>query len=172
MALRSGLLAGTLTAALALPGCSRGPRLTVSWTGADSGSATLLATAVQCKREIRLEAMSGDTGVALVLYLSLKTVQDSVLPVRPTDEARRSRPSAAVAARWVDSARVDGYRGVEGTLRPRVDGKRITGRFTALTRREGDLAEVTLTGSFSGVPIGACDDTAGASTASRPEGPG
>lgn len=172
MALRSGLLAGALTALLALPGCSRGARLTVSWTGADSGSATLPATAVRCERVLRLEAMSGDTGVALLLYLSPKVVQDSGLPVKPADEARRTRPSAAVAARWVDSARVDGYRGVEGMVRPRVDGKRVAGSFTALTRREGDLAEVTLTGSFRGVPIGACDDTAGPGTASRTAAPG
>ena len=168
MALRSRLLTGALTTALALPGCARGPRLTVAWTGADSGSAMLAAHAVRCRREVRIMATSGDTGVALVVYFRPKGLLDSVLPVLGPAEARGSRPSAAVGARWIDSTRVDGFRSVKGTVRIHLKETRATGSFTALTRREGDLAEVTLTGRFAGLPIGDCDDSAGSGAAARP----
>ena len=43
-----------------------------------------------------------------------------------------------------------------------IDRNGITdGEFRALVRRDGDLAEVTLRGRFSGIAVGACADTAG-----------
>ncbi len=135
--------------------------MSVNWTGADTGQATLRAEATRCAREIRLFAMSGDTGVAILLFPGAKVLAASDFPVLPPSDARATRPAAAVASRWLDSTRVAGYRGVKGTVRVTVHGGRMEGEFRSLEQRDGDLAEVTLRGRFQRVTIGACADTAG-----------
>ncbi len=142
--------------------------MTVSWTGADTGQATLRAQAVRCGSDLQLFATAGDTGVAMILYPKTKVLQSGAssatsadLPILAPTEARETRPAAAIAARWLDSARVSGYRGVEGTVRVGRRGDRLTGQFRALLRRDGDLAEVTLGGRFARVRVGACPDSAG-----------
>jgi len=161
MALRRGLLAGTLSATVVLAACQSGDRMAVSWTGADTGQATLAARAMRCRGEVRMFATSGDTGVAIVLFPNAKVLATDDFPVLAPTEARETRPAAAVASRWTDSVRVEGYRGVEGTVRVTVRPRGLDGEFRALVRRDGDLAEVTLRGRFSGIAVGACADTAG-----------
>lgn len=135
--------------------------MSVNWTGADTGQAALLAEATRCGGEIRLFAVSGDTGVAIVLFPGTKILATSDFPVLPSSDARATRPAAAVASRWLDSTRVAGYRGVKGTVRVTAHGDRMDGEFRSLERRDGDLAEVTLRGRFQRVTVGACADTAG-----------
>ena len=133
----------------------------IEWTGADTGQATLAASATRCAGEIRLFATSGDTGVAVLLYPNAKLRTDMELPVLSPADARETRPAAAIAARWLDSARVDGYRGVKGTVRITAHKQTLNGEFRSALRREGDQAEVTLSGQIRRVTIGACGDSVG-----------
>lgn len=162
MALRPGLLAGSLTLLALATACGGSERVTVEWTGADTGRATLEATAARCAGAIQLFATSGDTGVAMLLFPKTKTVSESEFPVLAAADARKTRPAAAVAARWLDSARVDGYRGVSGTVRLTITNQALMGQFRSQLRRDGDQAEVTLTGQIRHVTLGACRDSAGA----------
>lgn len=161
MALRPGLLAGSLTLLALATACGGSERVMLEWTGADTGQASLRATASRCAGEIQLFATSGDTGVALLLFPASKALSRAELPVLAAADARQTRPSAAVAARWVDSARVDGYRGVTGTVRLSASEQALSGDFRTQLRREGDQAEVVLTGQIRRVTIGACADSAG-----------
>ncbi len=168
MALRRGLLSGSLILLALGTACGGGERVVVEWTGADTGQATLNASARRCGGEIQLFATSGDTGVAMLLIpspkLRLKVID---LPVLTPDDARQTTPAAAVAARWLDSARVDGYRGVKGTVRLNAGEPVLDGQFRADLRREGDQAEVTLTGEIRRVRVGGCADSTGELSAQR-----
>ncbi|HET8634112.1 MAG TPA: hypothetical protein VFL88_08180 [Gemmatimonadales bacterium] len=161
MALRPGLLTGSLTLLALAAACGGGERVVIEWAGADTGRATLSATAIRCAGEIQLFATSGDTGVALLLYPSMKVRTATELPILAPTDAKQTRPAAAVAARWLDSTRVDGYRGVKGTVRLTDSKQAVSGDFRSQLRREGDQAEVTLTGQIRRVTIGTCADSAG-----------
>lgn len=161
MALRSGFLAGSLTLLALASACGGGERVVIEWTGADTGQATLNATATRCGGEIQLFATSGDTGVAMLLFSNPKLRGASDLPVLSPADARETSPAAALAARWLDSARVDGYRGVKGTVRVSAINETLNGEFRSQLRREGDQAEVTLTGQIRRVTIGGCGDSVG-----------
>jgi hypothetical protein len=161
MALRPGILAGSLMVLLLATACGGRERVVVEWTGADTGRATLDARASVCAGVIELFATSGDTGVAMLLLPKLKESTETELPVLGAAAARNSRPAAAVAARWLDSARVDGYRGVKGTVRLATSKKTLNGDFSTQLNREGDEAEVTLTGQIRGVTVGVCADSGG-----------
>jgi hypothetical protein len=141
--------------------------MVVEWTGADTGQATLHATATRCADEIQLFATSGDTGVALLLHANSKVQIGLDLPVLSPAEARETTPAAAVAARWLDSARVDGYRGVKGTVRLTAGKQTLNGEFRSQLRREGDGAEVNLAGEIRRVRIGQCGDSSRAPGAKR-----
>ena len=73
------------------PGTRTGPGLTVRWTGADTAAFGAAATAERCDtlHLIEIRAVSGDTGVGLVLYDS-GTVRPGAYPIRP--------PAAAIDA--------------------------------------------------------------------------
>jgi hypothetical protein len=141
--------------------CGGSERVVIEWTGADTGRATLDASAARCAGEIQLFATSGDTGVAMLLYPNSKLRTTAELPILAPADARQTRPAAAVAARWLDSARVDGYRGVKGTVRLTAATQTLSGEFRSQLRREGDQAEVTLTGQIRRVTLGACADSGG-----------
>lgn len=161
MALRPGLLAGSLTVLVMAAACGGSERVVVAWTGADTGQATLKATATRCAGAIQLYATSGDTGVAMLLFPKGKDITAAELPVLSAADAKNTRPAAAVAARWLDSARVDGYRGVKGTVQLTLTNQVLKGEFRSQLRREGDQAEVTLTGQIRGVTVGGCVDSGG-----------
>ena len=161
MALRSGLLAGPLILLALASACGGGERVVIEWTGADTGEATLNATATRCAGEFQLFATSGDTGVAMLIFPASKELTQAELPVLAPADARQTRPAASVAARWLDSARVDGYRGVKGTVRLTADKQTLNGEFRSQLKREGDQAEVTLTGQIRRVTVGGCGDSVG-----------
>ena len=155
MALRPGLLAG----ALILAACGRGG-VELAWEGADTGQASLQGFAARCDGgRFQLFAVSGDTGVGIVAYAQGDTLAGEY-PVRLPMEAERSRPAAGIGARWLDSNVVSGYRSDSGTLTLALDGDLASGQFDARLRRQGDLQEVRLRGSFERVRIGACVDSA------------
>lgn len=168
MALRPGLFAGSLSLLALATACGGSERVVVEWTGADTGQAVLHATATRCGGEIQLFATSGDTGVAMLLFPPAKLrLRTADLPVLSVADARQTKPAAAVAARWLDSARVDGYRGVQGTVRLEASAQVLKGEFRSQLRREGDEAEVTMTGRIRRVGVGECADSSGVLRAKR-----
>jgi hypothetical protein len=152
MALRSGLLAGALMLAACGP---RGSTIDLAWTGADTGRATLAATALRCGAgPVQLLGMSGDTGIAIALYSSGDPRAGAYRVSRSA--ATAARPAASVGARWLDSAVVLAYRGTGGEITLAANGATLTGAFSVQAQRMEPNEEVTLTGSFRGVPIGPC----------------
>jgi hypothetical protein len=171
MAIRPGVLAGALSTKklratalaagvlLSLAACERGARLTASWTGADTGEAVLPLSATSCVAgELLLTAMSGDTGVLLLLKLP-EAAGPGQLPVLSPMDYQQTRPASAITARWLDSTTVSGYRGARGTVQLSSDSP-PAGRFNAVLQRQGDLQEVTLEGEFSASALTACPDSA------------
>lgn len=166
MAIRRGLLARPLSTALPVAGvllslaaCDRGAGLTASWTGADTGEVALPLTATSCAAdELMLTAMSGDTGVLLLLKPPAGSGSGQ-LPVLSPSDFQQTRPAAAITARWLDSTTVSGYRGARGTVQLSSSSP-PAGRFSAVLQRQGDLREVTLEGQFRAPSLTACPDSA------------
>ena len=163
MAIRPGLLAGALSvgALLSLAGCDRGSHLTASWTGADTGAAELSLSATNCvPDQLSLTAMSGDTGVLILLRPAAEGGGVGPLPVLAPANFQQTRPAATITARWLDSTRVSGYRSTSGTVDLSSNAP-PQGSFRAVLQRQGDLQEVTLEGDFRVRAITACQDSAG-----------
>lgn len=153
MALRPGLLAGALIAAIA---CGRGgPSMDISWTGADTGSVSLAASATRCGAgPVALLAVSGDTGVAIALYPA-DGPAPGTYPVSAGAEAV-APPAASLGARWLDSSNVAAYRASSGSVTLREGVPALGGSFAVAARRLDRPDSITLTGSFQGVPVGPC----------------
>lgn len=166
MAIRRGLLARALSTALPVGGvllslgaCGKGAGLTAAWTGADTGEVALPLKASSCAAdELMLTAMSGDTGVLLLLKPPAGAAS-GLLPVLSPADFQQTRPAAAITARWLDSTTVSGYRSARGTVEMSSSSP-PAGRFTAVLQRQGDLQEVTLEGQFRAPPLTACPDSA------------
>lgn len=171
MAIRRGLLARALTTRwqrasalvagvlLSLSACEQGASLTASWSGADTGEAVLSLSATSCATdELMLTAMSGDTGVLLLLKPPAGAASGQ-LPVLSPMDFQQTRPAAAITARWLDSTTVSGYRGARGTVHLSSSSP-PAGRFSAVLQRQGDLQEVTLEGEFRAPALTACPDSA------------
>lgn len=162
MALRPGLLAGTLSAlALGTVACRQPSSLELQWAGADSGRAMLHAAGARCGTAVRVIAILGDTGVEFILYPNGERLRPGDYPVLAAADARDTRPGAAAAARWLDSTSVVGLRGAKGTIRVTEGEPMLGGEFRLTARRDGNQAEYTLAGRFHRVPVGACPDSAG-----------
>ena len=153
MAVRRGLLAGAL---IAVAACGpRGPSVEMAWTGADTGEATLPATATRCGAgPVALLAISGDTGLAISLY----PAGDVVAGAYPVGLSAGSAaaPAAAVGARWLDSTSVAAYRARGGTVTVTGAGAMLAGSFSVEATQLERPEPVTLSGSFRNVPIGPC----------------
>jgi len=162
MAIRPGLLAGALSAGalLALGACDRSAHLTVSWTGADTGAAELPLRATSCvPYQLGLTAMSGDTGVLILLRQSEEGPGLGRYPVLSPADFQQTRPAATITARWLDSTTVSGYRSARGTV-DLSSAARPEGSFSAVLQRQGDLQEVTLEGEFRAAAMTTCPDSA------------
>ncbi len=137
-------------------GCGRGgPSMDISWTGADTGTASLAATATRCGAgPVALMALSGDTGVAIALYPA-DGPGPGTYPVSAGAETA-SRPAASLGARWLDSSNVAAWRASSGSVTLREGGPELGGSFTVAARRLDRPDSITLTGSFRGLPVGPC----------------
>ena len=158
MTFRSGIL----LAMAVLAGCETGPRVEVSWTGADTGHAVLPATARRCGAgPVELLATSGDTGIGITVYGAVPLAAGAYAIADP-NQAASAPPAAAFAARWVDSMEVMAFRSVDGSLElGAVDP--LEASFTVRASRwSGGSGEVTLTGSIHDVAVGPCSRGAGA----------
>jgi hypothetical protein len=157
MRTRLRLCAGlALLPALGACTAERGGRLEVKWTGADTGRLVAPATAEWCAtgKYVRVEALHGDTGVAVAVF-----PVDTALSGHYTlslAHAESARPSGVVALRWFDAMTLAGFRsdsgsitlhrepkgGLSGELRadgrlvgPRPKNLRVVGQFRGLTVR-------------------------------------
>lgn len=151
-----------LLAIAALSGCETGPRVEVSWTGADTGHAVLPATARRCGAgPVELLATSGDTGIGITLYGEVPLATGTYAIADP-NQAASAPPAAALAARWIDSIEVMGFRSLDGSLElGAVDP--LEASFTVRASRwSGGSGEVTLTGSIHDVGVGPCSPRGGA----------
>jgi len=137
--------------------CGGGASVSLEWTGSDTGRAVLPATARRCGAgPVELLAMSGDTGVGLTIHGPVP-LASGTFPISHPDQAASAPPAAALAARWLDSVEITGYRGMEGSLELTRTAP-IRGSFTARAERwGGGTGEVTITGRVQDVPIGPCD---------------
>ncbi len=149
------LRAAAVLAALAIcvGGCSRIPSMTARWSGADTGSAVLPARAAWCGRSgpLLLFAMSGDTGIAIAAYPADSLMAGNFPIADPA--AGVIRPGAAVAARWIRRLVMSDLRGTSGRLTLQPTAGAVTGRFSTHAEGVTTTAQVSLEGSFSGVPL-------------------
>ena len=160
MAIRSRLLAGAMKAVAAamlglVAACApRGPVLEMEWTGADTGRATLAATARLCEANpLELIAISGDTGVAIGLF-GEGTGKAGTYQIREAGVV--SPRGATLGARWLDSAAVKAYRASSGSVTLTSGTPELAGSFRAEARQAGEAGPVTITGTFRGVTVAGC----------------
>src|SRR5262249_19054339 len=102
---------------VALGACTQhGGRLEMSWTGADTGRLVAPATAEWCAagKYVRVEALRGDTGVAVVVF-PVDTALSGRYALSLT-HAESARPSGVVAFRWFDAMAVAGFRSDSGSM--------------------------------------------------------
>ena len=139
-------------------GTTRGAELVVSWRGKLAGTMTLPATLNWCPvtRVGVLEAMSGDSGVALLLY-----ERDSLTPgphtmVSPDASGAAPKPTASFVMRWLRSGSdtaLAGFRSESGTTRIQFVGGKASGDINARMRSVVGVDSVVVQASFSGVPV-------------------
>jgi hypothetical protein len=136
-------------------GTRTGPRLTVRWTGADTAAFGASATAERCDtlHLIEIRAISGDTGLGLVLYDS-GTARPGSYPIRPPAAASGAAPAAALAVRWFSRTAVQGFQGDSGqvSLRRAANGD-LSGTFTAKAHAINTSGRLHLSGSFEGLRV-------------------
>lgn len=147
---------------LLLAGCPGGPgaetrsaRLDVEWTGADSGHLSGPATAEWCDtlKVLQIQALAGDSGVAIALY-PVDSIRPDSYPVLLPSKADSVPPAAAVALRYFAETAVKGYQGDSGRvlLRDTVGG-RLSGRFSASLKSATDGSRLRAGGVFHDVPV-------------------
>ncbi|MGE5926011.1 MAG: hypothetical protein ACM357_01550 [Gemmatimonadota bacterium] len=153
---RAGRTVAAAGVALLAAACETGPRIEISWTGADTGQAVLPASARRCGAgPVELTAMSGDTGVAFVIH-GADPLAAGRYPLTGPNEAASSPPAAAFAARWVDSVDIFAWRTVDGALELSSPA-RLRGTFSGRAERwGGGTGEIAISGEIVGVPVGPC----------------
>ena len=130
--------------------------LAVQWSGTRRGVATLPAKVSWCpvNRTGVVEAIAGDTGVAVVLYEDNALTAGTHPVVPPSGTAPPVRPAASVVMRWPpDSAVLLGFTSRSGEVVLRPAGQRLSG--TLRLRMHGSLAgdSLTLSGRFVDLPV-------------------
>ena len=133
---------------------ARGPVLEMEWTGADTGRATLAATARQCEGgPLELIAVSGDTGVAIGLF-GEEVLRPGTYEIHEAGTAPGR--GATLGVRWLDSAAVKAYRASAGSVTLSAREPVLVGEFSAEARKAGEPAPVRITGRFRGITVGPC----------------
>ncbi len=129
----------------------------VEWAGSDRGSAILPGEVQWCPvtRTGRLEAISNDTGLMILLYErdSLTVVPHLVLgPEYGTGGT--PRPGATAALRWVhDTLRVIGYRAVGGSVDIAAVSPAVSGAFTIRMQHPTRPDTIAVRGTFRDLPV-------------------
>jgi hypothetical protein len=129
--------------------------LEISWDGKDRGNLAGPATARWCglRRVLEIQAIAGDTGVALALYPKT-SIAPGTFPVLEPAKAESLPPSAGVAVRWLGQTLVQGFRGDSGTVTlERSSSGAWSGRVAARARSVVDTQRIRLTGSFRDLTV-------------------
>ena len=132
------------------PRAADAPRLELQWTGADTGRITSPATAEWCGvlRVVQIDAVRGDTGIAIALYPRDSIRPDSYPVLRP-EQADSVPPAAAVALRYFAETAVKGYQGDSGhVLLSVTPAGRLSGRFSAALKSASDGTRLHAAGAF------------------------
>ena len=126
------------------------PRLELQWTGADTGRMAGPATAEWCGvlRVLEINAVAGDTGVAIALYPKDSVRADSYPVARP-ERADSAPPASAVALRYFAETAVKGFQGDSGRVLVTVSATgTLSGRFTAALKSANDGTRLHAAGAF------------------------
>ncbi|HTO73871.1 MAG TPA: hypothetical protein VMJ30_08625, partial [Gemmatimonadales bacterium] len=135
------------------PGEGGAGRLTARWKGGDSGQLVAPATGAWCSVGGLLEimAISGDSGVAVLLYPTNGVKAGSFTVIDPLRQPVHAG-GAAVAMRWPSAEQIVGYRGVSGTASLKVEDGKLSGEWTGLLLRPGaEMESLHVSGSFDGI---------------------
>lgn len=149
---RVALLSALVLAAACRDDESAGGRITVAWTGGDTGRLVVPATARWCAGDSLMEIIgaAGDSAVAIGI-LPVDTLSPRTFPVG-IPQASRPRPTARVGVRWYGETLIEGYYGLSGTVT--VDsGAGLNGSLEATLRSVNDGSDITLSGTFQRITI-------------------
>jgi hypothetical protein len=133
-------------------------KLAIEWRGKFSGRMVLPAQVNWCPvtRVAVLEAVSGDSGVAIVLYEQDALTGVSHQVFSPELAASAQRPSATAAMRWMrldkDTA-LAGFRALSGAVRVRLAPGRVSGELDARMRGVAAPDTLVVRGVFRDVPV-------------------
>lgn len=134
-------------------GAQDGSHLEIAWSGADSAKMGGPATSEWCDslRVLQVQALRGDTGIALAIYPA-GGLEAGRFPVVPPANADSARPAAAVALRWFAETSIRGFQGDSGQLVVEQAGSGLyTGTFEAEAHSVTDTTHLKIRGSFRGV---------------------
>jgi hypothetical protein len=132
--------------------------IAVRWRGRYQGAMTLPATLNWCPGTRRgiLEALSGDSGVAVVLYERDSLTSGPHVVASPDIAASNPTPSATVVVRWMQVARdtvLAGFRSQGGTVRINLVGGQASGDVNARMRSLSGTDTLVVQGAFRDVPV-------------------
>ncbi len=132
-----------------------GGRFEARWTGSDTGQISAPAAAEWCEGQRRLEiqAIVGDTGVALAIYPNVVLSPDTYPVAEP---ARRDSlvPSARVGLRWFGATAIKGFQGDSGiVVLERTDSGHLSGNLGARARSVSNNDRVTVTAEFRNLTV-------------------
>ena len=137
------------------PKTADGPRLELQWSGADTGRMAVPATAEWCGalKVLEIDAVAGDTGLALALYPRDSIRPDSYPVLRP-EQVDSVTPAAAVALRYFAETAVKGYQGDSGRVLVTVTpAGRLSGRFEAALKSASDGTRLHAAGAFRNLRV-------------------
>jgi hypothetical protein len=131
-------------------------QITVGWTGAEQGMVAGPATAEWCSisRVLEIQAIRGDTGVAIAIYPAETVAAAGIYRVRTPSKAESLPPAAGVALRWAAQTVIKGFQGESGSVAlERLPSGQLSGRLTAVARSTTDTGSVAVTGTFRGLAV-------------------
>jgi hypothetical protein len=155
--LLTALVTVTLTAACRdrEAGSASASFLEAGWRGKDTAEIRGAATAEWCDslQFLEIQALRGDTGIAIAIYPARQLEAGRVHVVLP-NSPDSTRPRAALALRWFAETSIRGFQGDSGAVvieqpRPGV----LTGTFNARAHSVTDAASLTIHGSFRGLVV-------------------
>lgn len=132
--------------------------LAVRWRGKYQGTMALPAKLNWCPGTRRgiLEAISGDSGVAVVLYERDSLTSGPHPVVSPDIAVSVPTPGATVVMRWMRTDRdtaVTGFRSQGGTARINFVGGQASGEINARMRAPSGPDTLVIQGVFRDVPV-------------------
>ncbi|MFL5403564.1 MAG: hypothetical protein ACJ8BF_12175 [Gemmatimonadales bacterium] len=132
-----------------------GDDIEVHWTGADQGKVSGTATAEWCSllRLLEVQALAGDTGVALAIYPT-DTLAAGKYPVMDPAKAESLPPAAGLALRWPTQTSIKGFQGESGSVVLERSGSgQLSGSVAAVARSITDNGRLRVTGTFRDLTV-------------------